>query len=275
MCFCASIPPSTELCTTIGNQSDRRWKASNARDAFTPWTRSWVEVLLERYKTERSREAGRRCRTVSPRREESMEAVERESRCLLAGGFVGVYFVPFEILSIGGTPRRYTSSFLFFFCSAARYLVAKILRSRSRHNGRNKRFDRLYTRNIGGRRRRTAGGKYQRVYTVERVRVDRSSIVLSSKARGKLDPSRTRKVINLTSYEARLMALTRMIHDHACARVCMNHVRHRGTHPDPTRIAILLKGGWYGTRENRARKDDEYTRFLENCSNNLTNSTLS
>lgn len=74
---------------------------------------------------------------------------------------------------------------------------------------------------------------------------------------GKLDPWRGRKVINLTSYEARPMPLTRMIHDHACTRVCTN----RGNLKNPSlRIAILL----FRERDEglharlSPRKDDEY-----------------
>ena len=67
--------------------------------------------------------------------------------CLLAGGFVGVYFVPFEIPSIGeahsaGTPSFSSSSSPPSPLWPTRYLAAKILRRRSRHNGRNKGFDR-------------------------------------------------------------------------------------------------------------------------------------
>lgn len=69
---------------------------------------------------------------------------------------------------------------------------------------------------------------------------------------GKLDPWRGRKVINLTSYEARPMPLTRMIHDHACTRVC--------TKPEESIFAILL----FRERDEglharlSPRKDDEY-----------------
>lgn len=73
---------------------------------------------------------------------------------------------------------------------------------------------------------------------------------------GKLDPWRGRKVINLTSYEARLMPLTRMIHDHACTRVCTNPVE---THPDPSlRILPFQERDDSLHARLSPRKDDEY-----------------
>lgn len=105
--------------------------------------------------------------------------------------------------------RRHTASvytsFSFLFCSLPR--CEKILRRRSGHNGRNKGFERpthtrARARGIGWQKERNGhGGKYQRV---ERVPCRPVEYRLIASREGKLDPWRGRKVINLTSYEARL-----------------------------------------------------------------------
>lgn len=70
---------------------------------------------------------------------------------------------------------------------------------------------------------------------------------------GKLDPRRGRKVINLTSYEARLVSLTRMIHDHACTHACVRNPSVE-THPDPQQRDDRL----HATRLSPRKDYDEF-----------------
>lgn len=134
----------------------------------------------------------------------SRETREPLDVCSLAGSSA-VYFVLFEIGSIGGTPRRCTPPPS--PSSSARYLVARRSYEGDRGTtGVTKGSSVLHTharaRGIGWQKERNGhGGKYQRV---ERVPCRPVEYRLIASREGKLDPWRGRKVINLTSYEARL-----------------------------------------------------------------------
>lgn len=188
---------------------------------FTPRTRS----RAREYPPERRDGAvkGRPVRGVelcSPRGETSVGAVERESHgvCSLAGSLLYT-LCPSRYLD-----RRHTAPvhllFLLLLFSSLRLLATWLRRSYEGDRdttGVTKGSTVVHTALVAEGEERPVVNTG--VYIPWSVYEPTGRVSSYRCARGKLDPSPARKVINLTSYEARLMALTRMIHDHACTRV--------------------------------------------------------